>query len=51
VEGRLIDAIRKKNSEVGTPAPLLSVALRESTASGGRWIGFLHLLTGYRLGL
>jgi class 3 adenylate cyclase len=38
VEGRLIDAIRKKNSEVGTPAPLLSVALRESTASGGRWV-------------
>jgi adenylate cyclase len=37
-EGRLIDAIRKKDAEVAAPAPDLPAALRRTVASGGRWV-------------
>lgn len=37
-EGRLIDAIRKAGSEAGVPAPELPAAIREATATGGRWL-------------
>jgi class 3 adenylate cyclase len=38
VDGRLIDAIRKANSEAAPPAQSLPAPLRQSTRGGGTWV-------------
>ncbi len=38
VDGRLIDAIRKRNSEAATPAPALPTELQQAGKTGGTWL-------------